>query len=73
VQPAETAERIWRARRRHHHIDAVVRPHATACDLQFFHDDRLMVSWPFADRERAVAEAAARLKELQRAGWNVHW
>lgn len=46
---------------------------ASACELQFFHDDRLIVTWPFANRERAVEEASARLAELQRAGWNVHW
>jgi len=69
----DLGERLWRARRRHHHVDAVVRMQASACELQFFHDDRLIVTWPFANRERAVEEASARLAELQRAGWNVHW
>jgi hypothetical protein len=73
VLPADIGERIWRARRRHHHIDAVVRPQDTSCELQFFHDDRLIVTWPFNNRADALEEAATRLKELQRAGWNVHW
>ena len=72
-EAADLGERLWRARRRHHHVDAVVRAQSAAYELLFFHDDRLIVTWPFADRDGAVAEAAARLRELQRAGWNVHW
>jgi hypothetical protein len=73
VPAVDLGERLWRARRRHHHVDAVVRTTAAGCELQFFHDNRLMVTWPFADRGAAMTEASARLAELQRAGWTVHW
>jgi hypothetical protein len=69
----ESGERLWRARRRHHHVDAVVRAQTSGYELLFFHDDRLIVTWPFGDRDTAVAEAGSRLRDLQRAGWNVHW
>jgi hypothetical protein len=41
--------------------------------LEFFHNDRRLLAWPYPDAESARAEAAARLGTLQRAGWNVHW
>ena len=41
--------------------------------LQFLLNDRLIVSWPFPARADAAGEADARLRELQRVGWNTHW
>jgi len=41
--------------------------------LEFFRNDRSLFSWIFAEAETARAEADARLKALQRAGWNTHW
>jgi len=65
--------RLWRARRRHDHIDAVLTQAESGWTLEFFHNDRRMLTWPFPDAESARAEAMARLRALQRAGWNVHW
>jgi hypothetical protein len=66
--------RLWRARRLHHHIDALlVDGQADGWELVFLHDDRPLMAWPFASRELATAEADRRLAELFRAGWNVHW
>lgn len=67
------AGRIWRARRRHHYIDAVLRTRGAAWDLVFRYDDRPLMSWPFPDRAAAEGEAARRLRDLQRAGWTMHW
>jgi hypothetical protein len=67
------AARIWRARRRHDHLDAAVEPDSDGWRLVFFHNDRRMLEWRFATREGAAAEAEARLGELLRAGWVVHW
>jgi hypothetical protein len=67
------ATRLWRARRRHDHVDAVVTGVAGQWTLQFHLNDRLIVSWPFATREEATQEADGRLRDLQRAGWNTHW
>jgi hypothetical protein len=71
---ADVRRRLWRARRRHHHIDAMLLDRAVSCwDLTFLHDDHALMTWTFTDRESAVAEADRRLAELIRAGWNVHW
>ena len=65
--------RLWRARRRHDHIDAVLRRDGRDWLLQFLHNDRSLLTWPYPDEASARAEAAARLRALQRAGWTVHW
>jgi hypothetical protein len=67
------AIRLWRARRRHHHIDATLRPGAARWTLSFQYDGIDLIAWRFDDREAAEAEAGRRLLDLQRAGWNVHW
>ena len=65
--------RLWRARRRHDHLDAIVAESAGGWTLQFVLNDRLIVSWPFPTRDDAAREADGRLRELQRVGWNTHW
>jgi hypothetical protein len=70
---ADLADRVWRARRRHHHIDALLRGRDGAWELVFRHDDRRMVTWSFADRATALDDAMQRLRDLQRAGWTLHW
>lgn len=67
------SDRLWRARRRHDHVDAVLKQDGSVWTLQFFHNDRQMLTWSYPDAESARAEAASRLRALQRAGWNVHW
>jgi hypothetical protein len=42
-------------------------------DLQFLHNDRILLTRRYAQRDLACAEAAARLRDLQRAGWTAHW
>jgi hypothetical protein len=66
-------DRLWRARRRHDHVDAALRADESSWQLQFFRNDRLLLSWTYPDRETATAEAGRVLSDLQRAGWNVHW
>jgi hypothetical protein len=65
--------RLWRARRRHHHIDAVLAPSGPRWTLEYLRDDRSMVARDFSDEREARDDAAARLTDLQRAGWVVHW
>lgn len=60
-------------RRRHDHIDAVIHHEAAVWRLQFLLNDQPLVTWHYADREDASTEATGRLRELQRAGWTVHW
>jgi hypothetical protein len=65
--------RLWRARRRHDHIDAELRQHADGWQLEFLRNERPLVRWKFADLSSARQEADRRLRELQRAGWTLHW
>jgi hypothetical protein len=65
--------RLWRARRQHDHLDARLEERDGQWQLEYVHNDRSMFVWRFCTRDEAVAEADRRLRELQRAGWNVHW
>ena len=65
--------RLWRARRRHHHIDAVLGTRTAGWAVEYLRDDRPLVTHDFSSEESARNDAAGRLKELQRAGWVVHW
>ena len=73
ARPSQEFERIWRVRRRHDHIDALLRRRGDEWDLRFTRNDRVLITQAFPDRETARASAEARLRELQRAGWNTHW
>jgi hypothetical protein len=64
---------LWRARRRHDHIDAVLQRAGSEWVLHFSRNDRLMLSRPYGRQADARAEAAARLQDLERAGWVDHW
>ena len=65
--------RLWRARKRHDAIDALLRVDAAGVELEYRLNARLLLrrAYPTADEARAGAEA--RLRDLQRAGWNSHW
>jgi hypothetical protein len=65
--------RLWRARRRHDHIDAVLTTETGGWSVEYYRNDRPLVSREFAGEDSAREDAAARLKDLQRAGWVVHW
>lgn len=69
----DLAARLWRARRRHDHVDAVLQRDGATWRLQFLRNDRLLLTMNYPDRETARADARGRLKDLQRAGWTVHW
>lgn len=66
-------ERLWRVRRRHHHIDALLGRSGAHWELRFTRNDRVLFTRQYEARAAACAEAEARLRELQRAGWNTHW
>jgi hypothetical protein len=73
VTGRDLTDRLWRARRRHHHIDALLRERDGAWELVFRYDDRRMITWSFADGAMAREDAWHRLRDLQRAGWTAHW
>jgi hypothetical protein len=65
--------RLWRARRRHDRIDAELRPAGSDWILEYWRNDRPLVTRRYETETKARAEAEARLEELQRAGWIDHW
>ena len=68
-------ERLWRARKNHTWIDAQVKPAADAAgfELLFYYDGTLVLNRSWPTQADAVAHAARQLRDLQRAGWNLHW
>ena len=71
--PPDLLDRLWRARRRHHHLDAILQRADAGWTLTFLYDNERLMAWSFDTREAGVAEADRRLRDLLRAGWNLHW
>src|SRR5215510_12011214 len=65
--------RLWRTRRRHDHIDAVLRDESSRWILEYTRNNRVLLTRPYPTEEAAREDAAARLKDLLRAGWVDHW
>lgn len=65
--------RLWRVRKRHDHIDALLQEAADGWQLQFGRNDRVLVVLRFETLDEAQREADKRLRDLQRAGWTEHW
>ena len=65
--------RLWRARRRHQALDAVLAPSGVEYELRYVLNRRLLLRRTYASDDAAREAADAKLRELQRAGWNVHW
>jgi hypothetical protein len=71
--PEAAARRLWRARKQHDSLDALLRPDGSGWELRYVLNRRLLLRHSFDSDADARAAAEVRLKELQRAGWNVHW
>lgn len=69
----ENRLRLWRARRRHVHIDAILERGRRTCVLVFLRNDRPLASLDYPDERAARAAARARLRQLEVAGWTDHW
>jgi hypothetical protein len=67
------SERLWRVRKRYDHIDAEIRPRGSEWELRISRNGRRLIVWRFANRDAASGEAALRLRELERSGWQSHW
>ena len=65
--------RLWRARRRHDCIDAVLSAGDAGCVLEYVRNDRRLLRRAYPTEDAAREDAEIRLKELQRAGWVDHW
>jgi hypothetical protein len=65
--------RLWRARRRHDRIDAVLSKSASGWQLDFVRNERVIYSRRYDAEQPARDDAGVRLRELMRAGWIDHW
>jgi hypothetical protein len=75
AQGAAKAERLWRVRKQQRTVDAVLRHHddGAGIELQFLLEGELATGRLYPTRERAVAAADEKRRELERAGWIHHW
>lgn len=71
AEPAD--RRLWRVRKRHDHVDAVLRVTESTVELRYFWNDRLLAGLPYATEQAARAEGTRQRRELERAGWTEHW
>ncbi|HEX5069533.1 MAG TPA: hypothetical protein VFV78_04890 [Vicinamibacterales bacterium] len=69
----DTRVRLWRARRRHVHIDAMLERGPRSCVLVFLRNDRHLAALEYPNERSARSAARARLRELERVGWIDHW
>jgi hypothetical protein len=73
VDRPSVAERLWRVRKKHTSIDAQITEHDAGAEIRYFYNGEPVLSRCWPTRQVALTDAAARLKDLQRAGWNTHW
>ena len=64
--------RLWRVRKLHRHIDAEMRGE-NPLELRLIYNDRVIYFRQWTTVGEAEADAAAKLADLQRAGWTEHW
>ena len=65
--------RLWRARRRSHHVDAVLQRAGAGWELRFLWNDKPLIARRYTRAQAARREAADKLRELERNGWISHW
>ena len=70
---SKLAERLWRVRKNHASIDAHLSDLDTGVEITYFYDGEPVVTQRWPTRQLALTDAAARLRDLQRAGWTTHW
>jgi hypothetical protein len=64
---------LWRVRKNHTSIDAQINDCGVGVELRYFYDGEPVLSQQWPTRQLALTDAAARLRDLQRAGWTTHW
>jgi hypothetical protein len=68
-----TTERVWRVRKNHTSIDAQLSDREDGVEIRYLVGGDRVVSQRWPTRQLALTDAAARLGDLQRAGWTTHW
>ena len=73
--PAMTSvsHRLWRLRKLHQSIDAVLVNEGEDVELRFLLNGELIHSRRGLARVAALEAAAARRADLEREGWMAHW
>ena len=73
IDTPRAAEKLWRLRKDHHTLDADLRSHGEAHDveLQILCDGDLLLGQHHEVREHATAEAHALLQHYRANGWTV--
>jgi hypothetical protein len=66
-------ERIWRLRKLHQHVDAVVQIGDAGVELRFFYNGELAYRRCWMTRDQAMRAAREKRAELEREGWTAHW
>ena len=66
-------ERVWRLRKLHQQVDAILRDDAAGTELRFFYNGSLAYTRRWETADEARGEAAAKRAELERDGWTAHW
>jgi hypothetical protein len=66
-------ERIWRLRKLHQHVDAVLQHNDAGIDLRYFYNGALAYTRRWTTRDQAMREAHEKRAELEREGWTAHW
>jgi hypothetical protein len=65
--------RLWRARKRHDAIDAILHGGDADAEIEFRLNGRTLMRRRYASAAAAREAADVQLRELQRVGWNEHW
>jgi hypothetical protein len=70
-----TGQRLWRLRKRHQWVDAelLAREASEEVVLRLYFNGTLAHDRRCETRTAAIAEAAARRRELEREGWIPQW
>jgi hypothetical protein len=68
-----SGERVWRLRKLHQQVDAVLTENKAGTELRFFYNGELAYRRRWETAVEARKEAAAKRAELERDGWTAHW
>ena len=70
-----SAERLWRLRKDHRSIEAIVRARTDSdgVDLKIHYNGEATYRRRWPTFELAAKDADARLHDFQRQGWSTHW
>jgi hypothetical protein len=60
-------------RKNHTSIDAQLSDRGVGVEIRYLYDGEPVFSQRWPTRQLALTDAAARLRDLQRAGWTTHW